>query len=262
MAIVAVPLDGKNDESIIRNARFQLLKDHTHIDVALKGTRLPPEKVRRLEKQVQTMLATELEKREHVESRMTEIVDQTSPPGGVISVSLSGLGLSGEDAQFLEGRVSQFLTNKLGTQMLSAPQICVCAFSGVPGSTVPIPPHSTNPWFFAIVSPEDAISVTVENGFVATDQVVVGLLNTCPSGWDKQIEALNLCAGPIASITQGTKNTNPTFMTLSSGCFLTDTLILRKPKFFGVWSDMYNYSATAFWSNFGGTRVSHTWLRD
>jgi hypothetical protein len=40
------------------------------------------------------------------------------------------------------------------------------------------------------------------------------------------------------------------------------TIVLRKPKFLGVWADMYYFNTEEFWFLFGKRYVAFKWILD
>jgi hypothetical protein len=168
-----------------------------------------------------------------------------------------------------------------------AADICICA-SGVPGDRINLrpeeivwyvngvwtPPPNAPPgddsWVIAVAldsAPFNYARLILRNGAtfdppVRRDQVLVGLANA--TDWAKEIWADNLCSGRLASVYQDGPDTTPHRMLLGvPNCRDgTDTIVFRKPGFFGIWHDVGHFPPELFWQAFGGTVADFTWVID
>jgi hypothetical protein len=162
-----------------------------------------------------------------------------------------------------------------------APSSCVFGGSAgdAPGKTqsldglMPEPPHPGEDSYVVAFymlphgapegKPEDALKMEVEDGAkynLRRDEVEVGLASRVD--WAKEIVAWDLCEGRVSSVYQENDNRAPRWMRLSWGWRQADTLVFRKPKVLGIWSDMYNLDFKQFWNVFGGKSVTFIWAWD
>jgi hypothetical protein len=97
---------------------------------------------------------------------------------------------------------------------------------------------------------------------VSMTEAVIGLANA--TDWDKEIWAANLCSGRIGSVFQAGPNATPRRMRLrQADCREgADTIVFRKPGFFGIWHDVGHLAPGGFWRWFGGTVADFTWVVD
>jgi hypothetical protein len=94
------------------------------------------------------------------------------------------------------------------------------------------------------------------------DQVLIRLANA--TDWAKEIWAFNLCSGRLGSVFQEDPNSTPRSMLLSRASCRegADSIVFRKPGFFGIWHDVGHFDSGSFWSTFGGTVATFTWTVD
>jgi hypothetical protein len=159
--------------------------------------------------------------------------------------------------------------------------VCICA-SGIPGDEIDIAidPIPWQPWrdpapdrnFWAVTlnldsAPFNIARLTVREGArnnppVGSDQALIGLANT--TDWAKEIWGFNLCSGRLGSVFQEGPNSTPRTMLLSRASCRegADTIVFRKPGFFGIWHDVGHFAAGSFWRIFAGTVATFTWNVD
>jgi hypothetical protein len=187
--------------------------------------------------------------------------------------------------QVLRAVVDEELEQSSGSAR--AADVCVCA-GGVPGDRINLtqeeirwyvngkwtPPSSTAPgqdfWVIAVAldsAPFNYARLVLRNGAtfnppVASDQVLVGLANA--TDWAKEIWALNLCSGRLGSVYQEGPNSTPrrTLLSAPSCREGADTIVFRKPGFWGIWHDVGHFPPELFWRAFGGTVADFTWVVD
>jgi hypothetical protein len=267
----------ENDENVVRSELSALRKQRTQPRISIQGLPLPDTDMERLEAQIQQMITAELDKYEQTQLQELNLGGQPQANTNRINVSLAGLQLPDTDTKRLETQIQQMITAELAQHQQTSPQMitsetsCVCAFNGVPGDPLDVslivslvtgPPPPLGFFNFIITDSDgDVVLLTVFPGVTSSGTCSVGLANRCRSCWNKQIEAWNLCQQSLFTIevscTAGMLPFN-----VNKGCFQTDTLIFRKPKFFGAWTDMFHIVETEFWSAFGGTRALFTWVAD
>jgi hypothetical protein len=160
----------------------------------------------------------------------------------------------------------------------TAGHTCICMATGVPGITedlsgfnpLPAPPAGQNFITIAVLvyhpvygTVSDALRLKVEDGApfgVGSSDMLVGLASEV--NWAKEIVSWNLCRGQLASVFQAQASGSPNFMQLGRGCDGADTILFRKPGFFGVWGTAANLDFQLFWTVFGGKRLTFTWVAD
>ena len=168
-----------------------------------------------------------------------------------------------------------------------ASDMCVCA-SGVPGDRInltsaqihwfvdgvwtlpPDPIPGEDFWVIAVQldsAPFNWARLILRNGAtfnppVPRDQVLVGLANG--TDWAKEIWSENLCSGRLGSVYQDGPNLTPRRMLLNMPTCRegTDTIVFRKPGFWGIWHDVGHFPPELFWQAFGGTVADFTWVTD
>jgi hypothetical protein len=170
---------------------------------------------------------------------------------------------------------------------------CIC-ISGVPGDRLPFsfldmttgtvgttvpwftngrwnpPPGGRSFWRIGVLfdsAPFNEGRLIVRDGStfnppVRKDQALVGLANA--TDWAKEIWADNLCSGRIGSVFQEGTNATPRRMLLDRAVCRegADTIVFRKPGFFGIWHDVGHFASERFWEAFGGTWGDYTWEID
>jgi hypothetical protein len=101
---------------------------------------------------------------------------------------------------------------------------------------------------------------------VSMTEALIGLANA--TSWDKEIWADNLCSGRIGSVFQAGTNATARRMLLQQAVCRegADTVVFRKPGFFGIWHDVGHFPPGSgpggFWRFFGGTVADFTWVVD
>jgi hypothetical protein len=97
---------------------------------------------------------------------------------------------------------------------------------------------------------------------VSKNQALIGLANQ--TDWAKEIWVENLCAGRTASVFQSGTNSAPNRMRLDQAeCWQgADTIVFRKPGFWGIWHDVGHFPPGLFWQAFGGTWADFSWVVD
>lgn len=97
---------------------------------------------------------------------------------------------------------------------------------------------------------------------VPRNQVLVGLANG--TDWAKEIWSENVCSGRLGSVYQDGPNLTPRRMLLNMPTCRegTDTIVFRKPGFWGIWHDVGHFPPELFWQAFGGTVADFTWVTD
>jgi len=271
------PIRDENDENVVRSELSALRKQRTQPSISTQGLPLPDTETKRLEAQIQQMIASELDKDELAQLQALDLRGQPNANTNIINVSLAGLQLPDTETKRLETQIQQMITAELARHQQTNPQAitagisCVCAYNGVPGAPLDVssivslvngPPPPSGFFNFTITDADgDVVLLTVFPGVTSSATCSVGLANRCRSCWNKQIEAWNLCQQALFTIEVScTAGMIP--FNVNKGCFQTDTLIFRKPKFFGAWTDMFHIVETEFWSAFGGTRALFTWVAD
>jgi hypothetical protein len=204
---------------------------------------------------------------------------------GGIPIGITGPSTDPARRKELEDDLRDLLPEQRpAAQAAAAASVCVCA-GGVHGDRINAsppfpwwdaagnflpPPSGTPPWVIA-VSLDSAgwnwARLLLSDGAAASppvpkSQVVVGLANS--TSWAKEIWAQNFCMGRIASVFQSGTNTTPNRIRLDRAvCWSgADTIVFRKPGFWGIWHDVGHFGATAFWQAFGGTIADFTWVFD
>lgn len=267
----------ENDENVVRSELRTLRKQRTQPSISIQGLPFPDTETTRLESQIQQMIAAELDKYEQAQLQALNLREQGKATTNLINVSLAGLRLPDAETKRLESQIQQMIAAELAQHQKTNPQTvapgttCVCAYNGVPGGPLDVssiisavngPPPPQGFFNFTITDSDgDVVLLTLFPGVTSSDMCSVSFTNNCQSCWDKQIVAWNLCQQALFTIQVScTAGTIP--FTVNQGCLQTDTLIFRKPKFLGVWTDMLHIVETQFWPAFGGTNALFTWVGD
>ena len=162
-------------------------------------------------------------------------------------------------------------------------QPCVCA-SDVPGDRIDLshlsfwwdengawipPPDGSNDYVIAMwIDNWNVLQLKVFNGAtsdppVPKNQVDVGL--KAVTDWPKEIWANNLCFGRASAVFHpGNSQTAMNRLRLDEPvCWEgIDTIVFRKPGFWGVWHDIAHLAPQQFWRVFGGTKINFIWITD
>jgi hypothetical protein len=125
-------------------------------------------------------------------------------------------------------------------------------------------------WIIAVALdnvPWNVARLRLRNGATAQppvpeNQVLVGLANG--TDWPKEIWAANLCSGRLGSVYQEGPNSIPRRLLLDAPSARegADTIVFRKPGFFGIWHEVGYFPPELFWRAFGGTVIDFTWVTD
>jgi hypothetical protein len=91
-----------------------------------------------------------------------------------------------------------------------------------------------------------------------SDQIMIGL--TSSTEWAKEIQAWQYCLCGVATVHQDSANSNPVWMLATSD--QVATIVFRKPKFLGIWTDMYHFEPEQFWRLLGGKVLTFDWKCD
>ena len=251
----------------------KLQRELEHITVSLKG--LPgTEDTHRLEANIRKLITSEIRKYSQnpalaVPSNALLPDTDTTPD---VHISLSKLGIPNEKVQLLEAHLENKIKAELGKNQLALASICATVipgkmvdFSPVLTAINTVPPRNgewTIAWFEPnSTNPEDVFRIEVfADPLPRKDNAVVGLAVTTSSCWAKEIELFNMCQNRVGSIYMGGCNAVPNSVLITQQD--VDTIVFRKPKFLGIWTDMYNDDPTQFWQIFGGRTTVFTWFAD
>lgn len=209
-----------------------------------------------------------------------------------LQVCVDTLGISGVRAARAEGQVRAATFGVLGRRLGAADTaaICVCAgnypgdvidFSAFFASTTatfgtPIPwrpvwrgpSPGVNTWVIAVKLDTPGWNwarLVLADGApagIGLTTVRAGLANTTP--WAKEMVTWNLCRGRGLAAYQGGTNATPAVIQFdtaqcNSGA---NTLTFHKPGFLGFWHPVGHFDDGFFWSVFGGTIATFTWVID
>ena len=152
--------------------------------------------------------------------------------------------------------------------------VCICAVGGGPpgapqdGTKLlevfnqPVPPEGY--WLIGVYFPEDALLLELAgNPTLPAGQTDITLRSTV--GWAKRISAWTFCAGTSKTIEHpGAKgNIERTMRLTRASCDQgdADLIFFSKPKFFGIWHDMYHWSGM-FWPLHDRRHAIYTWKQE
>lgn len=141
----------------------------------------------------------------------------------------------------------------------------------VPPPTVSMPqPGPDDPWVIAValdLAPWNYARLLVFDGArrnppILRTQTLIGLDNV--TDWPKEIYSYNLCSGRVAAVNQNGPSRDVHRMLVDRAVCASgaDTIVFRKPGFFGVWHDVGHFPSDFFWAAFGGTAADFTWVFD
>ena len=255
-----------------------LLNKRSKVMISVNSLSLPNEDTRRIEKQIEDMIETEIKKYE--DSQLEAV---KSKEDNRINVSLKGLSLPNEDTRRLEKQIEDMIETEIKKNEETIrtgepidpddpnprprPPTCVCGTTYIPGTRMylpDLPPKSPVVWAMCR-GIEDAIRVTIENGapYGLQPNTMMIVLESEPNiTWGKEISGWNLCRENIITLRTRDNVHGPSSMILYKGCGGADTLVFRKQKFAGIWTDMYNFDYREFWNRFGGKKLTFTWVAD
>lgn len=161
--------------------------------------------------------------------------------------------------------------------------ICVTGLMSMPGTEqywgtidpVPAPPSGKQYirllialWIDTIsghIFSGDTLVLDIEDGAqygLGSDDMQVGLSVWGTISWPKEIYAWHPCRGRIAAVTKTPGSFNPTYLLLKHSCDGADTIVFTKPQFLGIWADVGHYRISRFWRQFGGKRLTFTWITE
>jgi hypothetical protein len=271
--------------------------DSDHVDLYLR----PAQRIDALDISVRVDGLPENRNRKEIERAVGMALRRGAPattPGDTESASrVEGniqVGMSGELAsQNRQERVRQVVRAAVEEELeqsgssARAEDVCVCA-SGVPGDRInlrpgeiywytdgvwtppPFPVAGEDFWVIAVAldsAPWNYARLVLRNGAtfdppVPKNQMLIGLGNA--TEWAKEIWSFNLCSGRLGSVYHDGHNLTPRRMLLSApNCHEgADTVVFRKPGFFGIWHDVGHFPPELFWQAFGGTVADFTWVFD
>jgi len=153
---------------------------------------------------------------------------------------------------------------------------CICMVGGgLPGKSYDLepvaalfanPPRSNrNAYTIAVYFSEDVLRMEIPSNITLPGNLTEIVLKS-EVGWAKEISGFTWCKLSTVSIKHpGSNRWLEARMALRQArCYAgeADTIIFRKPKFFGFWHDMYHWAPKFFWRVHGGRQVIYTWLVD
>jgi hypothetical protein len=103
----------------------------------------------------------------------------------------------------------------------------------------------------------DHILFRWRDGSFSTDEIEVKL-DTHNTFWAKQVVAYNDCDGTSTTIEYSVLGAPPVTMRVRRG--ETSTIVLRKPRFGGIWEDVYFLGLD--WQSLGGKILTISWVLD
>lgn len=248
---------------------------HSSAPVVSVRSEGPPEEIGRVRADIQEIIRTQLERRLNYREapNMPDVRrSRIELKAGHIQLSVAGLKFDEEEMHELEANVTDIVQSRLPLRDSSrAPFLCICASSGIPGTTLslasinplpPLPGNSTQ-WVIAVyLNSSTAIRMGIDERprtNFQSNQCSVSLNSSVSS--QVEIRAWGLCEGPRSSVYQSEIGpaTVWTTMICTDQCRGTDTLVFRKPGFLGS-TDEFNFDYTAFWQIFKGMEIGFTWL--
>lgn len=164
------------------------------------------------------------------------------------------------------GEVEVFQNAPQANVTVQSARICMDNGTGIPGEAIVLRAPSDD-WKFpknaAFFRHDDIIFFSWRDGPFGTDQVELELVISDHTDWAKQLQAWNTCSNTrIATIEQTVKDGPPVTMRVRRGPGQTDLVVLRKPKFLGIWTDVYHLDPDTFWRFFGGKILTIDWKAD
>jgi hypothetical protein len=106
--------------------------------------------------------------------------------------------------------------------------------------------------------------MTIDDGSpmgLRPDVVLVRLV--IETKWAKEITAWNTCSNAgVGKLTATQTNGAPVSLRVFKFLGGTSTLVFRKPKFAGWWTDLFHFDPQQFWTVLGGKVVTFTWKKD
>ena len=268
----------ENDENLLR-LRAKLT--HTHTD---------GEELRDLEHRIADLLGDRF-----LETAVSPSAQQTSRRASKADVltyrdaqerlrlTISGLSLptTAENTEaFLKSisaAIAALLRKNKITSVDASMDVCICAVGGtgdvLPGARYGLdevldfmannPPYPEDPpkWRFLYRFWNDWIIFEVPSAItLPPSETEIGLSNR--TDWDKEITAWTYCKNRTVTIHQNANVEEPILMRLRAAeCYSgeANTIIFRKQKFIGIWTDMYHWDDNRFWELHGGRRITYFW---
>lgn len=270
--------ENTNDDDVFDPSLFDLKKLSTgnlKIPFSINGLDLEEEEMTKLELRIQEMLRTEIVG--YVESlKPKDLKDNPPATPKTISVSLESLSLPFEIRQSLESR-----TRNMITEIVSKKEgpINGCAFTPI------YPPAQVQRFTSSDIligrwfdwnpripgadprNPEDKFKIYIFPDItLPQDRIEVGLQLSGNVGWAKEIQAWHqrpaIGRGNSVRVERGPSDA--VYLSLRKpDCFGgAHNIIFRKPKFLGIWTDMYFIDEQSLWGAFRGRHVIFQWIKD
>jgi hypothetical protein len=278
-----------------REKVFEVFKDKDHLErgnvteewkcvLKIHGLDLPYEDIKRIEHQLQQVLAEEVAKYDQSKNWIPpkeELIDKKG-----VTISLVGLDLPYEDIKRIEHQLQQVLAEEVAKygRSLQNVRMCTSEPSGLVVRTpypigqlasIPTPPQGqsvTAAYYFR----EDTVKVQIFNARDidpgATPLHVYIQLATPRrsgwfdpfSGWAKEIYGWINCApgNPQWILRTDGYNSYSRWHNVGDAYAPGWSLVFRKPKEFGRWYNMYWLESSVLQEAFGGKAVRFLWWDD
>jgi hypothetical protein len=270
------------DDNYLYIKKPELLKHYqNNLRIFITGLDLPPEQLKDIESQIRQTIASELERIDEKMLEERKIKQQLAKEKNTINVLQQGLNLPPEQLKDIESQIRQTIASELKEEKnsrfvevfvdtassMNARPVCTYSANAV---TRPAPP--SNPFVLALYAYEDTFRVSITEGGLPSNMMQIGL--KIPEGmWAKEILAFNWSSftttnwvavgfrpehspkGWMSIHKPGTPSPSP------GGSTPADLLIFRKPKEFGIWTDMYKIGPN-LWENWGGKTILFNWIDD
>lgn len=240
-----------------------------------------------IESKIESVLREEVAKSK---SRIQQKEETKSLDGGKMNVSIKGLeNLLSEDKKNIEFKIENILREELATRIPNPVEIKnlnlesdiysppgQCQYE-IPVITIPAPPD--HPYLIAAFFKEDTLRIEVIDGNrnpwnLLQNEMIIGL-KTQGRMWAKEIKVWDYWQGQTGSLFEDEGNypygpdhiqiynrNMPYYGGRYGRGYSCSTLLFRKPKFLGRWTDMYTLENTSFWKNLGGKVVTFVWVSD
>ena len=249
--------------------------EYSPIKVSVRGRHLTKTALEQVEKIVQDVFASA--QRDHaLAAELPKDIHAALLVGSSDAVvSLADLNLPQNQRQRIEAQIHAKLSQLPYPLSAGRDSTCICA-GDIPGWTMTpqencleAPPGEEFLVFVVIrdmwgrVDSTDKLTVVTEDGArfnLGPLQMAIGLATAVE--WAKEIVAWSLCRGRLSSVYQGGPSSEPNYMLLENECGGADSIVFRKPRFLGVWNDLFHMDHTLFWDCWGGKIITFTWLDD
>jgi hypothetical protein len=177
---------------------------------------------------------------------------------------LESLPVPFEIRQSLELRARKMITEIVSKEALNASSTCV--YTPIyPSARVTQIPQIFERWFRWNPSSEDSFDVYISKlDLYPLNEMKVGLALGPSVPWEKSISAWHYFPTKQRgnTITNWGRGTTTLMQLRKADCFGgAHTIILRKPKFLGVMTDMYTFTDVHFWSLFNRREVIFKWVK-